>query len=756
MMSWKERLSIPLAGLMLAPMATRAAVLEEVVVTAQKREQSLQDVGIAVTALDGEQMRQLGFANAQQVTAMAPGVSTVQTNGEANYTIAIRGASNSDFTTNQESPVSLYIDEVYVSQSSGSGFMLFDMERVEILRGPQGTLFGRNATGGLAHFVTKKPTQDFEGYGQFTVGRFEQFRFEGAVSGGLTDSLSGRLSVATHHNEGYVDNRLLDEDLNNANDYAVRGQVLFEPTADISLLVNARASLSQIRTGFFENVSSSNGVLTPNVPNFNGYIDTDGDVYAGDYDRFGFNDLETYGFTGTLKWNLGFAELTSITDYQSVERDYQEDSDASPLPDFNFYLTTDSQQYSQELRLNGDAEDFRWVGGFYYLDINTEDSNGAEIPLSFAGLPNSITPSGNFTGIDNPYVQDKRSWSLFGQVEYDLNQQLTAIAGIRYINEKVDFRYNSNQVVFRNDGSTKRGGNPNLVSTGVISDLLGAPVAGGNLLPFFGFPETITDTYDEGLWSAKVELDWRPSDDALYYVSWNRGVKGGGFNAPLQFFVVTPLEFDSFSFEEEKLDAFEVGAKLTALDGRARINAAVYYNDYENYQAFRIEGLSTTLVDSDAESYGGELEIQLSLDEHWDFMLGVAYNDTDLEIPLAAGGTLESTPVQTPRWNLNGLLRYQRPLFAGTAALQADFQYRSEVYFALTKSPAVTEDGYTLTNLRASWTSPTGQWEGAVFVQNLTNEEYLVTTFDLSADLGMTEQYYGRPRWWGASIAYRF
>ncbi len=141
-----------------------AQVLEEITVTAQKREQSLQDVGIAITAMTGDQMDALGFTSAQQVTAMAPGVQTVQPNGEANYSIGIRGVTNSDFTTNVESPVALYVDEVYVSQMSGAGFGLFDMERVEILRGPQGTLFGRNATGGLVHFITRRPTQENEGY----------------------------------------------------------------------------------------------------------------------------------------------------------------------------------------------------------------------------------------------------------------------------------------------------------------------------------------------------------------------------------------------------------------------------------------------------------------------------------------------------------------------------------------------------------------------------------------------------------------
>ena len=183
-------LGLLLVGLGLAPAAYGEAepasglqVIDEIVVTAQKREQNVQDVGIAISAVTGEQMRQLGYTNAQQVTSMAPGVHTVQPNGEANYAIAMRGVASSDFTTNVESPVAVYLDEVYISQMSGTGFMLFDMERVEMLRGPQGTLYGRNATGGLAHFITVKPSQEAGGYGQLTVGRYDQIKFEGAAGG---------------------------------------------------------------------------------------------------------------------------------------------------------------------------------------------------------------------------------------------------------------------------------------------------------------------------------------------------------------------------------------------------------------------------------------------------------------------------------------------------------------------------------------------------------------------------------------------
>ena len=718
-----------------------AQVLEEIIVTAQKREQNIQDVGIAITAFSGEQMRQLGYTNAQQITALAPGVHTVQPNGEANYALAIRGAANSDFVANQESPVSMYVDEVYISQMSGAGFMLFDMERVEILRGPQGTLYGRNATGGLAHFVTNKPEQEFGGYGQVTVGEHDQVKFQGAVTGGLTDGLSARLSMSTHHNSGYIENRLdPGNDLNNANDYAGRAQLLFEPNEDFSLLLNTRYSLQEIRTGFFENVSGSvdavgNGIKEDNcasVTNFNGYCDGDGDNFAGDYDRLGFNDLETWGFTGTLKWDLGDKQVTVIMDRQSVERDYIEDSDASPFADFNFYLTTDAEQWSTEIRLNGETDRLRWVAGFYYLSIELADSNGAEIPL--LGIDPSgaagLDGEGNYTGLDTPYTQDKDSWSLFGQLEYQLSEQLTAIGGFRWIDEKVDFHYVNNVVSFINDGSVKRNGNPNI------------------LVPLGDH----RDVYNEGLWSAKVELDWQPSDDLLVYASWNRGVKGGGYNAP--FDATASDDFlGQFGFAEEELDAFELGFKSSLMDGLARLNVAAYYNNYKDFQAFTIVGLATNVVSApDAESLGFEAELFVTPSEGLDVAFGISYNDMEVTLP---DGT-KTTSIQSPEWNLNGLIRYEWPVMNGRMAIQGDIHYRSEHYHALTRADAVTENGYHLANARLSWTSADDSWEVAVFADNITDEEYVVQSFDLAGVLGWIEEYYGRPRWVGGSVSYNF
>lgn len=745
-----------------APIATPAfaqgsVFREEIVVTAQKREESAQDVGISITTLSGEQMQALGYTNAQEVTSLAAGVATLQPNGEANYAVGIRGVANNDFTSNIESPVAIYVDETYISQMSGAGFLLFDIERVEILRGPQGTLFGRNATGGLVHYLTVKPnTETFGGYGSFTYGSFDRVKAQGAVNMPLSDSLSARLSLATHQGDGYVTNRLNPgKDLNNANESAGRLQVRFQPNDDFDLLLNARFGHQNIRTGFFEYASAilPTGDYTPGVPNpdLGGYVDTDGDIYAGDYDFTGQNKTNTEGYTGRLDWNLGFAELTSITDYQSVERDYMEDSDASPANWFNFFLTTDSEQFSQELRLAGDVDKLKWLLGFYYLDIDISDSNGGKTTDLFDALFGAGTSS-VFNGIRNPYTLNTKSWSIFGQFEYALTDQFTLIGGVRYIDEEKDYAYDNYVALFPEDVTS--GLDPRIV----------------NLDPPASFAG---DRHDTNL-AARAQLNWTPTDGVLAYASWNRGVKSGGYNAPL---LPTPifLTEDFMTYDPEKLDAYEVGVKIDL--GAARINASGYYYDYKNCQAFSIIGLDTFTLNADCENKGFEVELQGSPAKGLDYHLGVGFTDASVtEIPGVTvdadtpAGTLtaiipggEQRPVQTPKWNINGLVRYEFPLGdIGNIALQMDGAYRSEHFFALTNFPASTEDGYFVGNAAITWIAPNENLSVRAFVQNFTESEYLVQTFDLSGSLsngglfGLVEQYYGRPRMWGVNLNYAF
>lgn len=753
-----------------------SVLIGEVLVTAQKREQSAQDVGISMSTYSNEQIRALGFTNAQEVTALAAGISTMQPNGEANYAIGIRGVANNDFTTNVESPVAIYVDEVYISQMSGAGFLLFDVERVELLRGPQGTLFGRNATGGLVHYITVKPSLDeFNGFGSITYGRFNRMKFQGAVGVPVSDKVALRASFATHQGGGYVENRLRpQDDLNNANESAGRLQALFQPNEDVEILLNARFGQQDIRTGFFEYASAifPTGEATPGVPNpdLGGYVDLDDDVYAGDYDTPGHNELDTYGYSGTLKWNMDFATLTSITDFQTVKRDYIEDSDASPVDYFQFFLTTDTEQFSQEIRLNGEADKLKWVAGFYYMDLKVRDSNGGIMRGLFQALADAgvfgdeaiglTLDELGFNGIRNPYATDTETWSLFGQLEFEVTEQFTVIGGFRWIDEKKSHLYH-NYLMWFPDTSTS-GMDPNAT---IVGDAL---------------PESpYSSSRKDGNWSARLQVNFKPVDNLLTYASWNRGVKSGGFNTPL---LPSPFALsDAFmSYEPEKLDAFEVGFKWDSSNRRVRINGAAYYYDYNNYQAFSIIGLDTATLNADAKVKGFEVEVQAAPVKGLDMQFGISYIDPEVknvpgltidvdtdgdgivDVPALLPGATRK-PVQTPKWNLNGLVRYEVFMAnSGSVAFQVDGMYRAKHHFALTNFPASTESGYFIGNASVTWFSEDEKWSMRFFVQNFTDKEYVVQTFDLSGSVsngglfGLIEQYYGRPRTWGANLSYSF
>lgn len=437
-----------------------------------------------------------------------------------------------------------------------------------------------------------------------------------------------------------------------------------------------------------------------------------------------------------------------------------EDSDASPANYFNFFLTTDAEQFSQEVRLAGDINKLKWLLGFYYLDIDINDSNGAKATDLFAALFGPVDVAG-FNGVRNPYTLDTRSWSIFGQVEYELSNTLTLIGGLRYIDEKKDYVYEDFVALFPEDISS--GLDPRIVNLGP--------------------PASFADNRHDTNISARAQLNWKPSDSVLAYASWNRGVKSGGYNAPL---LPTPIFLtpEFMTYDPEKLDAYEVGVKLDL--GRARLNASTYYYDYKNCQAFSILGLDTFTLNADCENKGFEVELQGSAAKGLDYLFGVGFTDAEVsDIPgvtkdasvvdntdplnpvtltlpaIIPGGT--QRPVQTPKWNLNGLVRYEFPVGGvGNIALQMDGQYRSEHFFALTNFDASRENGYFVGNASVTWIAPNERWSVRGFVQNFTKSEYLVQTFDLSGSLsngglfGLVEQYYGRPRTYGVNLNISF
>ncbi len=710
-------------------------ILEEVVVTAQKREQNLQDVGVAVTAMTGDQMKALGYTSSTDIVDMTPGMQLVSPNGGSSNFFTIRGVTQNDFTDHQESPVATYIDEAYVSQMSAGSFMLFDMDRVEVLRGPQGTLFGRNATGGLVHFITKKPTPEFEGYAELGYGSYNEIKVEGAIGGPISKKVMVRASGALNKHDGVIENRL-GRDIGNANDYAGRFQVLLEPAENFSALLSVHGASSKIRAGAYQHrVSTVNAeglgeFLSPDVNAYgtcagcdlNGYRDTDGDNHAGDYDFVGRNNIESWGTTARLEWSNDNITITSVSDYSELDKDYIEDSDSGPFPFQQFYLQSDVKQYSQELRGLIQGENYRLLGGVYYLKINGDYVNGIELPMD------GIT-------IDNPYTLDTKSWAIFGQVEYDISSSFTAIGGFRWTEDKKTINYTSNLLDYTTNAQLLElaAFNPGLSSLAIV---------------------------DKGNWSAKAEIDWHAAEDTLVYLSWNRGIKGGGENAPLDVSglldpITGALDFARMSFRDEVINAYEFGVKTDLANGLARLNTAVFYYDYNDYQAFNFQGLTTFIVNTDARIYGLDVELISSPVEGLDVMLGASLlSARAFDVPLPTA-TADRDIALSPKVNLNGLVRYSWPVSGGTIAVQGDFKYLSSHYFSISNADVTRQNGYVVANARISYTTDDDHWKFSGYVKNIGDKSYDVIGFDVSSS-GYTERFPGNPLWWGLSAAYNF
>lgn len=732
----------------------RGGVLEEIIVTAQKREQSLQDVGVAVTAFTGNQIHELGFTNTTDIVSMTPGLNYTVPNAESSQiNFFLRGVGLNDFADANENPVAVYVDDVYRPAMGGLSFQLFDMERVEVLRGPQGTLFGRNTTGGLVHYVSKRPGDELDGYFNATFGDFSQVKLEGAIGGPFSDTLSGRLSLATNQNDGWTKNRA-GPDYNETDAKAARGQLLFTPSESVDLLLAGWWSDNDANVGAWQhqatrfNADGESVPLGPNEQDMSvdcnadgmldagdlrpapgtdcfGYRDTDGDPWAGAYDRDGRVKVETKGISAALDWDISpGVTLTSITAVQSVDRLQSEDTEASPFPLIQptFAATTDT--FTQELRIAGGSESFRWLAGLYYFD-NKVDGH-YDLDLTNLG----------FVFFNADFTQKTDSLAAFGQVEFDLADQWTLIAGARFANEEKTLDY------------------LNTDESGLFEFLFGSDVA-------FDFSQdTVGDLakHDDNSVSGKVELDWRPHDDLLLYGSISQGTKSAGFNVGFldQTFLFASNTPDTIPFGDETLLSYEVGFKSTIFDGRARLNGSAFYYDYQDFQTFRFELLNQVIFNADAEVNGAELELQASPADGWDVALGLSVLDATADgIPSPVDGSpRKRNMVAAPDFSANALVRYEWPAFGGHLAAQAWANYQGETFYDIQNVPVSREDGYAVGNLRFSYTSGDEVWELAAFVHNITDEAYLAYTFDFTGTFGFNQQAYGPPRWVGLSLQY--
>ena len=764
-------------GAMDLAVAQSTGGLEEILVTAQRREQNLQDVGISVTAFSDDQVRNLGLTNTTDVAQMTPNLNFTTPQGAGSQiNFFLRGVGLNDFADAQENPVAVYVDDVYKPAMGGLSLQLFDVERIEVLRGPQGALFGRNSTGGVIHYVTKRPGEAFDAYADVSYGDYDQVKAEGAVGGQLKDGVMGRLSVAYDNSDGYTENRTPGvQDYNETDAIAGRVQLLVDLSDTAAVLLSGNYSNNEAAVGAWQHQSTkvidggnTSVALAPDesfwcgppdeCPGLDafGYADTDGDPWAGDYDRPGRVEVTNRSLQANVTWAIGELDFTSITAYGSVSRLQQEDTDMNPFlgagQDLSFIAPTfaaETDTVSQELRVAGELERLRWLAGAYYFD---NEVNG-NYTLN--------TDAIGFVAMDARYTQQTDSIDLFGQVEYDLAESLTLIAGLRWTSEdkELDFR-NIDSSGITAFCSTE----PDPIAVGCFNPAP-TPISPSRPTPDYMILFN-TDTVgglakqDESYLTGRLQLNWSVTDELLVYGSYSRGKKSAGFNNGFldttQVFGNNPIE--SIPFDSETLDAYEVGVKSTVLSDTTRLNASLFYYDYQDFQTFQWLILNQVIFNADAEVYGGELEIETRPLDGLTLQLGVGAMDaTAKDIPTVTGDAVRDRDmVGAPDLSVSALARYEWPAFGGTLAVQGWGTVQDEIWYDIQNHPISSEDGYTVVNFRGSYTAGDGGWEVYAFLNNAFEEEYKVYTFDFSSLFGFNQQAYGPPRWWGVGARVNF
>ncbi len=696
--------------------------LAEITVTAARREQDLQEVGIAISAFKDDALRDLAVTGTAELTNVTPGLRLQEAGGGPLVgLLSIRGVAQNDFAGHIEAPNAFYIDEVYQPSSSSSIRQFHDVDRIEVLKGPQGTLFGRNATGGLIHMVTRRPTDEFEGYVSLGYGSFSQLRAEGVVSGPLGDGVSARLSMLRSQADGYIENAI-GPDVNEDDTSSARLQLHINPNDRLDVLLGGSIyRINPIHSGAAyptAGVSGPDGLgvpLPPGSPTMYGYVDADGDPHTGAFDNPGLLWRDDDSLSARIAYTFANGiVLHSVSSYSELQSEYNEDNDLSSVPVSVFRQDADGQFLTQELRLVGEGDRTRWTAGVYYLDVDGTYAQGFDILV--AG-----------TTLQADYTLDTKSWSVFGHIERDLSEQLTLTGGLRYTKDEKDYDYRQQ-------------------CTGPICFAFAVPdtiAAAGH----------VTDSHSESDWSARLQIDWKPGPDTLVYASINRGYKAFNYNAG--FAGLAPL--DGARFDGETLLAFEVGSKVEFWDNRARLNAAAFYYDYSNYQAFDQRFVNFTLFNANATMYGADFELALRPGAGFAIQLGAALLETNVEgVPVGESYVDREAP-QSPGVTFMAAVAKEFELSFGMLSLSANGAYTGRYYSQLTNAPVTHIPVDRVVNARIAFTDPDRRYELALAVKNLFDRARILYAFDITGPpFGLIENTVAPPRWITLEARVRF
>ncbi len=727
-------LATAVAGILLAPVvvAQEGRLLEEVVVTAKKRAENIQDVPIAISAFSGDTLQEVGVTRAGQLADFVPGLEITAPAGEGSQLLVfLRGAGLADFTPNNAGPIGFYSDDVFISSPILTSFQFLDLERVEVLKGPQGTVYGRNTTGGAIKFISNKPTDEFEANFTGSYGNFGATQLEASVSGPLSDNVRARAAISKNESDGWMDNLVTGEDENGIDVLSWRTLLDVDLSDRATMRLNLHGAETDQPTSKYNHV----GIL-PGGTDALGYAGPD-DLYAGEYNQ---NDQKvvTDAFGGSIQFDVEFDgfTFTSITAYDEVEHSLDEEPDASPVDMLFVGTALESETFSQELRLAGETDTVRWLAGVYYLDEDYEQESYFDLFGILRAFTGGVSdPEGAIFGApillaEGQSTQTIETYAVFGQADIDITDRLTATIGLRYTEEDRSFDTTGvfvDEVLFGPDGLT-------------VYDYQGL------------------DFSDEQF-SWRLGLDYTTESDALLYASVSRGFKSGGFNAA--FLSEDPAQsvLQAQPYDSEFITAYELGYKAELADGRLRLNAALFYNDFEDLQVFTFTNTGNLPV-SVLDNASAADVMGLELDAIWyptDSLLvnvSAAFMDSEFTgFESDSGQDLSGNSIpQTPETSVTALVRYDQDLGdLGSAFIQSSVAYKSDFFFTPDNATLLEQEAYTLVSARLGYSHPSDKWGLALFANNLTDEEYVTFAVDL-ADFGLISQFIGVPRTYGIEL----
>jgi iron complex outermembrane receptor protein len=710
--------------------------IEVIEVYAQKRKQKINDVTVAVSVIDGEGIDRQQLKDTTQLSALVPNLKITNNAGEGTPpAFNIRGVGMIDYNTSTISPIAVYSDGIVSGSANNLSVNLFDLEHVEVLRGPQGTLFGRNTTGGAILLRSKQPEQEFGGYINASVAEYDTLSLEGAVNIPVSDSTAMRFAISHQDYDFSTNNQMPDQPDGGLKQTNLRLIVKSEfdnltitsklHSEDWSGKPKPIASLGVNRVDGSGDCTPSQAGSSLCMDNFGNQVGGHDfwDVNADTADRK--HDTDSWGASVKLEWQLNTDMLlTSMSGYRSLERFHSWDSDG-PGNLVEGSMGTDNTIFSQELSLAVDLGDSHWVSGLFYVNEDIKQNNDFDLFRDFRAYPSSEAAKNSAQFFYDNKLENE-SIAIYSQIDHKLNEMFTLTAGIRYTDETTDYHANA-------DLDTVYGFVPNLWD--------------------------IKGSVEDDEFSGKLALNQQLTQHSSLYYSYSRGYKSGGYNAG---YSTTPEQATQSEYAPEKLDAYEIGAYLQFMQQDIRLHLAAFYYDYRDQQVFvnQTQGVAVDHVlknAGDSTIYGFESELVFTPSHDWEMRFNIGY------LPEANMGEFNQHGVVVEdnrlpfasKWNVSGAIIHEALVMGRDLIAQLSFDYQSDFYFDQEENAYTEQTDFVVINGHVSY-DLNSALTLTIWGKNLTDTEYSELRFNSIAALGAVTELKAAARQLGVEASYKF